>query len=133
MIGSCTQISLLFDGGDGEMTIPALEGKHLPIGIHDCTFDELTTVFSYDKDRAELIRKLSEYIGLLRKYGASGWIMVNGSFVTSKKSPGDVDIVVVMNRKAMSEQSAEDRCAMQKLFDPEVAAFFGLDSIPGYA
>ena len=115
------------------MTIPALDGNHLPIGVYDCTFDELTNIFGYDPDRAGFIRKISDYILLLRKYGASGWIMVNGSFVTSSKSPGDIDIIVVMNRKAMGNQSAEDRCALQNLFDPEVAAIFGLDSIPGYA
>ena len=133
MIASCIRIPLPSIGGDGGMTIPSLNGNQLPVGIHDCSFEELRKTFAYNPQRSELYRKIADYASLLRKYGVSGWILVDGSYVTAKNSPGDIDIIVVMERESLARQNPEDRCAMHYLFEPDVAIRFGLDSIPGTA
>ena len=131
MIDSCIANPLL-DWGAGEVVIPDLDGGLLPFGIFDCTFKEMKERYGYNRHRAEQTRKLMDYVTLLRKYGASGWIMVNGSYVTSKDSPGDIDIIVVMNKAAMRYQTAEDRCAMLYLYQPDIAKTFGLEAFAGY-
>ncbi len=32
----------------------------------------------------------------LREAGLGGWIIVNGSFVTAKENPGDIDVILVI-------------------------------------
>ena len=66
---------------------------NLPAGIHICTLDELTTRFGKGSDERET--EMSEvllFVEAARKAGVRR-LLVNGSFVTNKLSPNDVDIV----------------------------------------
>jgi len=69
-------------------------------GIHDCSLDELQARFGSFQGsdrRPKLWAKLTEF---LREAGASGWVvsvLVDGSFVTAKPDPNDVDLVVVVS------------------------------------
>lgn len=80
------------------MPIPPLNPDYLPQGVFDCSFQELKNTFGTTKRRKELIDKLDKYIQKVRQAGISGWIIVNGSFVTSKEPPGDIDIILVRKR-----------------------------------
>jgi hypothetical protein len=65
----------------------------LPVGIHRCLKDELATRFGIGSDeRAAQIDELLQFIEAARKAGVRR-IMVNGSFVTGKLVPNDVDVV----------------------------------------
>lgn len=82
------------------MPIPPLnEDGLLPPGIHDCSLRELGerfgTFHSTDR-RPRLYEKLQEYLIQVRSTGLVVAIIVNGSFVTSKPDPGDIDLIIVL-------------------------------------
>ncbi len=66
---------------------------NLPAGIHRCLKDELASRFGFgSEERAAQIDELLQFIEAARKAGVRR-IMVNGSFVTGKLAPNDVDVV----------------------------------------
>jgi hypothetical protein len=79
------------------MPIPPLQSNFLPIGVHECTIEELvSSPFCSNERRRELVQKLTSYITNLHRVGITGWIILDGSFVTSKELPGDIDIILVL-------------------------------------
>lgn len=79
------------------MAIPEFTNKYLPPGIYDCSFKELTVAFGTNDRRKYLLDNLNKYLTKVRNLGISGWIIVNGSFVTSKEKPRDIDVVLVLD------------------------------------
>lgn len=61
-------------------------------GEHEVTMDELEEKFAYNFGRRELIKALKTVVSELRAAGA-GRIWIDGSFVTARKRPSDVDVV----------------------------------------
>jgi predicted nucleotidyltransferase len=43
-----------------------------------------------------LVRALEAYVAEIRSTGVVSWIVVNGSFVTGKPGPSDIDLIVVL-------------------------------------
>jgi len=80
------------------MPIPPLHSDYLPVGVYDCSFQELNNTFGTNICRKELMDKLDKYIQKLKQAGISGWIIVDGSFITSKTRPNDIDIILVRKR-----------------------------------
>ena len=78
------------------MPIPNLIADYLPSGIHDCNLFELKSSFGTNNRRNELIKKLKYYIRKIQEVGISGWLIINGSFVTSKENPNDIDAILVI-------------------------------------
>lgn len=73
------------------MMIPPFQANgNLPAGIHDATWAEITTHLGYTPHRLRLLAGLLEAAQALHQAG-SAWILVNGSFVTSKVQPNDID------------------------------------------
>jgi hypothetical protein len=84
----------------------------LPAGIHDCDFQELEVKFGQNRwvqdphsesrrevlcpQRRELCARLEKYLQALRRVGLPVEILVNGSFVTDKPNPNDIDLIVVL-------------------------------------
>lgn len=134
MISSCIPISFSIGGG-GETTIPILNPDYLPKGIHDCTLDEIAEVFGQGDRRRDLAGKLREFILELRRVGVSGWILVDGSFVSSKDWPGDIDVIVVIDRKkwTICKDPSLRVSALRLLGMGEARRRFELHVIPGYA
>jgi len=134
MISSCIPIPLLLGGGD-EPTIPDLNPHYLPVGIHDCTLEEVSAVSGQPPQRKAMMDKLSEYTTAIRMLGVTGWILVNGSFVSSKESPGDIDIIVVMNRERWSQLlNTPNAFAALRLLNPgEARMNYRLHIFPGCA
>ena len=71
-----------------------------PEGVHDCTLQEAAERFgsfqSSDR-RPELWTKFTEFI---REAKACQWmeaVLVDGSYVTSKPDPSDIDLVLVVS------------------------------------
>lgn len=87
--------------GEGILPIPPLQSNYLPKGIYDCTIEEIKDRFGTNEMRTELIGNLSDYVGEIQKIGIRGWIIVNGSFVTSKDEPGDIDMILVVEDQSM--------------------------------
>jgi hypothetical protein len=82
------------------MSIPSLDSDgFLPVGVHDCTFDEIKTrfgVFQGNERRPALTRKLESFIAECRAAGFVRFLLVDGSFVTASTLPNDIDLVLVL-------------------------------------
>lgn len=63
---------------------------YLPPGIHQTIWDEFIERYAYNKPRRRLIKGLELLIKHLKDCGCSR-IWVDGSFVTQKESPKDID------------------------------------------
>src|SRR6267143_6908647 len=83
------------------MPLPALNHDGLlPPGIHDCTLDELKVGFGNfqgNDQRPRLFARLEDFLDEARTAGLVRCVLVNGSFVTSKPDPNDIDMVVVVS------------------------------------
>lgn len=64
----------------------------LPPGSDDATFDEVEAVFGATYKRRKILAGLRWVVERLRAEGVID-IYVDGSFVTDKERPGDVDVV----------------------------------------
>ena len=82
------------------MAIPDLNAHGLlPPGIHECTLDELADRFSgegFGSPRHKLVLRLRAFLAEVRKTRFVAWVAVDGSFVTAKAQPGDIDLVLVL-------------------------------------
>ncbi|HVF41870.1 MAG TPA: hypothetical protein VM936_02600 [Pyrinomonadaceae bacterium] len=63
----------------------------LPQGVHPATLDEVQERFGGNERREQLLMGLVEALRLLRA-AACRRVYINGSFVTSKERPNDVDV-----------------------------------------
>ncbi len=77
------------------MPIPAFaQGGILPTGIHDCNLSEIEAIFVYNDKRGAIWKNLLSYIAQVVTILEVNVMYVDGSFVTDKKLPGDVDVVL---------------------------------------
>jgi hypothetical protein len=82
------------------MAIPPFDASGLlPHGIHNCSMDELRVRFGSfqgsDK-RPRLMQQLEAFLHEVRASGIVRAIVVDGSFVTSKEAPNDIDLLLVL-------------------------------------
>src|SRR4051794_32190920 len=94
------------------MTIPDFfDDYHLPNGIHECTFEEIEEKLLFTDSRA---RKWSQFNSMLNRMRELGIrpkkVLINGSFVTKREKPGDVDFAAFIPPDIISEalENAED-------------------------
>ena len=82
------------------MPIPMLnEVGLLPSGIYGCDVDEVGARFGnfQSSDRRPTIwRRFQEYFAEARRSGIIKELLLDGSFVTAKPDPNDIDIIVVV-------------------------------------
>jgi hypothetical protein len=82
------------------MPIPALNADgFLPAQIHDCTLVELRDRFGRfqgSEQRSRLCGRLEELFTAMQRSGLFEALLVDGSFVTSKAAPNDIDLVAVL-------------------------------------
>ena len=84
------------------------EDGNLPPGIHRSTLDEVVARFGTGSaDRQAGIAELCEFVPWAREAGIKR-LLVDGSFVTCKESPNDVDVVIL----ASDEQPEEGQAAL---------------------
>jgi hypothetical protein len=100
------------------MPIPALNSHGLlPKGIHDCTMPEIASLFSSADSRhkrARLFKNLEAFIAWIRPVKCFKCIYVDGSFVTTKEIPGDIDLVLEL---PPPDPALATRLQKMKLFD----------------
>jgi hypothetical protein len=82
------------------MPIPALDPRgFLPPGLHACSLDEIEARFGSFQEsdrRVRLHAALVRYAAEARASRMIRALVVDGSFVTGKAEPGDIDLVVVL-------------------------------------
>lgn len=80
--------------------IPALtEEGLLPAGVHDCTLEELRVLFGRFQGsdaRSRLFARLTELMGELMRSELVAAVVVDGSFVTAKAAPNDIDLLLAL-------------------------------------
>ena len=83
------------------MPIPALSADGLlPEGVHDCTLDEIREQFgSFQQSdrRCRLFERLESFVRAAKSSGLVVAVIVDGSFVTDKDEPSDIDLVAVLH------------------------------------
>lgn len=85
------------------MSIPTFTSfGPLPPGIHDATLAEINAVFGATNSRREdLFGKLDQFVQASKRFQLFTALYVDGSFVTDKPSPGDIDAVLELPRAAL--------------------------------
>jgi predicted nucleotidyltransferase len=82
------------------MPIPELnEEGFLPAGIHVASLEEVQERFGRFQRtdrRPALFAKLSTYLAEVRASGLVVAVIVDGSFVTAKDEPSDIDLILVL-------------------------------------
>jgi len=82
------------------MPIPPLNTNGLlREGIHDCALEEIGARFGSFRAsdrRPKLWASFQAFIGELKAAGLGLTILVNGSFVTAKPDPEDIDLILVL-------------------------------------
>ena len=71
----------------------------LPTGIYDTSLSEVEDKFGRfrsDDDRVVLFQRLTHYLGELFSWGHVQEVLLDGSFVSSKDNPGDIDLIIVL-------------------------------------
>jgi len=84
------------------MSIPELTPSGLlPEELHDCVLEEVGKrfgQFQVSDRRVILYEALQEYVNNLVEAKLAEAIVLDGSFITAKDEPGDIDLVVVLPR-----------------------------------
>jgi hypothetical protein len=82
------------------MPIPELnEAGFLPEGVHQATLEEVRDRFGRFQRtdrRPALFAKLSHYFAEIRASGLAEAVIVDGSFVTAKDEPSDIDLILIL-------------------------------------
>lgn len=71
----------------------------LPPGIHDLSLDQIDALFGgfqNSERRMNLVKRLREMVAQVGSFSFARHLIVDGSFITSKAEPGDIDIVFVV-------------------------------------
>jgi len=80
--------------------IPAFnEHGCLPEGVHDCDLAEIKLRFGSFQGsdrRAQLFAKLESFMAEAMAAGLVRTVLVDGSFVTAKPEPNDIDLILVV-------------------------------------
>jgi hypothetical protein len=80
---------------------------NLPVGIHRATIEEVVARFGRGPPERRIeTRELVDFVSWARKVRVSR-VLVNGSFVTSKRAPNDVDVVILPTPESFAEPGFE--------------------------
>lgn len=102
-------------------------------GMHALTLDELFALavapYPNDERRADLFQKLTTWADALKAIGISGQLWLDGSFLTEKPGPGDIDCVLWSPTWIDPDQitHADKAQAMKLLNRAHAEAIFDLD------
>lgn len=82
------------------MTIPACDSRgFLPEGVYDATLGEVVDRFGQFRSsdhRVELGNRLKAYVANLVSTGLIKELYVDGSFVSDREVPSDIDLILVL-------------------------------------
>ena len=77
------------------MPIPEFDGFGLlPQGVHDCSLNEARNALCMNQRRVEIWERFQQFIEWVARMPGPVRIFVDGSFVTTKETPSDVDVVI---------------------------------------
>jgi hypothetical protein len=86
---------------------------YLPEGVYVCSEAEVVFRFgSANRRRRRLVLRLRRWIELGRQVGAQR-LLVDGSFVTAKEDPHDIDTVILLPQNFMQQLAQEYAPALE--------------------
>jgi len=77
------------------------ENEFLPEGVWDCSLEELQTrfaAFRRSDRRLKLFAELEKFLAEIIKTNWVKEIIIDGSFVTEKEEPNDLDIILALHK-----------------------------------
>lgn len=101
------------EGGEGRAQMANYQGldvltlnEHglLPPGMHDLSLEQIDALFGgfqQSERRMNLVKRLREMVAQVGRYSFARHLIVDGSFITSKPEPSDIDIVFVVANGAV--------------------------------
>jgi len=101
---------------------PFDEFGHLPVGGHECTWEEFYERFRINEHRVELCTKLAELVRLAKDCGFLK-LLIGGSFPTEKEKPKDMDLTWVTDFE-VTKATVKPEC-VQLMEDRATAGNFG--------
>ena len=105
------------DGPNQKEEYPPL----LPQGFHDRTLDflgaEFSKPFPTSATREALLEELTRVVRELEAEGVCGIIWVDGSFVTAKVDPQNIDFLLVMESELYDAASEDQRRVVDALME----------------
>jgi len=97
----------------------------LPRGVYECQFSEAKNLLVRNEKRKSLWDKFEQFLNWIRPMNFFEYVYIDGSYITDKEEPNDIDIVLEINNSFSSEISSVDR----KVFDHNyVLNNFSLDA-----
>jgi len=112
--------------------IPALQDGVLPAGLHLCTLEEVKAVFGQfcrSDRRPKLTERLTRYMQDARNSGVVSAVVIDGSYVTAKEEPGDIDLIVAL--RPDFDLTAEMRPLEYNIQSKaRVSKLYGFDMLP---
>jgi hypothetical protein len=111
--------------------IPSLNADGLlPPGIFDCSLDEVKACFGTFQEsdrRPHLFQRLTELVTAIQRSQLFETLLIDGSFVTAKPAPNDIDLVAVLRPGhdferdlPMSEYALVSRTLLRRRFGFDV-------------
>ena len=89
------------------MIPPCNEDGYLPPGIHRATLAEIAARFGQESELRQVQTESLRWLVDLAQRGGAKRIVVNGSFVTDKLEPNDVDCVLLIEPDFPRDAAAE--------------------------
>ena len=112
--------------------VPELNDGVLPIGLHLCTLEEVVAAFGQFRRsdrRIHLTEQLIRYIYDAQVSGVVAAIIIDGSYVTAKDEPSDIDLIVAL--RADIDLAAEMRPMEYNIQSKAmVRKLYGFDVLP---
>ena len=102
----------------------------LPIGLHDTTLQEIRSALGFTPRRNELIDGLEKFLDIWNDSGHLDYSIIDGSFVTSKPEPGDIDLILVLKENAAFSVELEDLLRTRSYDVPYTQSRFGCHAFP---
>ena len=97
------------------MAIPEFDQRGmLPVGVYECSLAEVAARFGWNPYRQRLVRSFGDFlVNEIRNAEFPDPLYVNGSFVTDKEKPEDVDVVLDL-RPAGEDRAWRGLALMEK-------------------
>ncbi len=76
------------------------QNGYLPEGVWDCSLVEFTKRFARFRRSDRRLVLFEKLEGFLKEVLATGWtqeVIIDGSYVTAKDEPDDIDLILVLN------------------------------------
>lgn len=80
---------------------------YLPPGVHDASLDEIKRLFGKFQQsdrRPKLFAKFEELVAQMQDHSFVKFLLVNGSFISGKPDPEDIDLVVAIDPEVLNKE-----------------------------